>query len=133
MRKNKKSAFIEKKYWAATLLFTAIILFCGNSTVMSQEKNGTLADRQYYRSIENEHIGEIRNVLEECGYNNCGITMTKVTQKDVPNEYTILIHHKRFKSLDDDGKERLKTELSEVRFQEEQSRFSYVLLEPGND
>lgn len=133
MRKEKKCVIIEKKCLTVTLLFIAVILFCAKGTVMSREKNGDLADRQYYRAIENEYIGEIREVLEEYGYKNCGITMTKVTEKGMPNEYTVLIHHKRLQSLDETGRESIKTELSCVGFTEEESRFSYVFLEFEND
>lgn len=133
MRKERKCIFIEKKYLAVTLLFIAVILFCAKGTVMSREKDGNLADRQYYRVIENEYIGEMRDVLEECGYKNCGITMTKVMEKNMPNMYTVLIHHKRLRSLDENGRESLKTALSGVSFPVEESRFSYVFMESEND
>lgn len=57
-------------------------------------------------SIENHRkdsrlLKEIRNTLEENGYDNSGVTLTKVMDTDGSYTYTALVHHQNI-DLEDD-------------------------------
>ncbi len=126
-RVNKKLLYV-----LTNLLLVMIITLSVKETVLSQNKNMVPIDAKHNRMIENEYIAEIRAWLEEEGYGNCGITMTKVVEQDAPKEYTVLIHHKKINNLNNTEKEELKKELAEVDFPLENCRFQHEFLEPGN-
>ena len=50
-------------------------------------------DKAEYQIQEICLKNEIRSCLEEMGYFNSGITMTKVMEADGSREYSVLIHH----------------------------------------
>ena len=54
----------------------------------------------YYRSIEREYISHVRETLIEQGFDNPGISMTKVVNKAGGFDYTISIHHRRIDKMD---------------------------------
>ena len=50
-------------------------------------------DKTAYQLQEVQLKSEISACLEELGYSNSGITMTKVMDADGGREYTVLVHH----------------------------------------
>ncbi len=61
-------------------------------------------DKTEYQLQEAQLKSEIKACLEEMGYYNSGITMTKVMDKDGGREYTVLVHHQ---DLDTDDLEKV--------------------------
>ena len=97
MEDNKmtKTIFI-KRYnvlkIAGALLMVLAILWC----VLGIKVNGAEKaenDKAYYQLQETQLKGKIKAELEDLGYNNCGITMTKVMNANGLREYTVLVHH----------------------------------------
>ena len=86
---------------AATIILVLITAFCIAGTVMSK---GDMTDRElegYYRQVEKELLGQTREQLEEMGYKNSGITLTRVVDAEGNREYTFTIHHRRIDALSD--------------------------------
>ena len=84
-------------------LMVIAILWC----VLGIKANGAEKaenDNAYYQLQEMELKSKVRAELEELGYNNCGITMTKVMNADGFREYTVLVHHQY---LDTDNEEKV--------------------------
>ena len=85
------------------LLMVIAILWC----VLGIKANGAEKadnDKAYYQLQETQLKSQIKTELEELGYNNCGITMTKVMNADGLREYTVLVHHQY---LDADNQEQM--------------------------
>lgn len=108
MEDNKmtKTNFIKRynvlKITGALLMVIAI-LWC----VLGIKANGAEKadnDKAYYQLQETQLKSKIKAELEELGYNNCGITMTKVMNTDGLREYTVLVHHQY---LDADNQEQM--------------------------
>ena len=108
MEDNKmtKTNFIKRynvlKITGALLMVIAI-LWC----VLGIKANGAEKadnDKAYYQLQETQLKSKIKAELEELGYNNCGITMTKVMNADGLREYTVLVHHQY---LDADNQEQM--------------------------
>ena len=79
------------------------ILWC----VLGIQANGAEKadnDKAYYQLQETQLKSQIKAELEELGYNNCGITITKIMNADGLREYTVLVHHQY---LDADDEEQM--------------------------
>ena len=89
---------------AGALLMVLAILWC----VLGIKVNGAEKaenDKAYYQLQETQLKGKIKAELEDLGYNNCGITMTKVMNANGLREYTVLVHHQY---LDAENEEQIK-------------------------
>ena len=61
----------------SALALIGITVFCISGTVHSSEKVERREREKYYREIEAEYVKEVRFFLNEEGYSNSGVTMTK--------------------------------------------------------
>ncbi len=75
------------------LVFIAVILWavCGIKANAAEKAEN---DKAAYQQSEREFLSELRAGMEEYGYFNAGITMTKVMDTDGSREYTVRIHHR---------------------------------------
>lgn len=111
----------------AALIF--IIAFCICSTVFGQSGEQNQMEERYYRALEQEYVQKIRNLLEEKGYCNSGVTMNYVVQEDGSRQYTVTIHHRRIKALDKEGQRELLEECRAIGFPVEDCSFCHEFLE----
>ncbi len=111
MKRIKETAVISM-----IVMLMSITAFCIFEIILLQDKNNILGKEQYYRRAEQEYVQEIRDFLEQKGYGSSGVTMNKIIEADGTREYTVLIHHKRIDSLDDEGRRRLANECREIEF-----------------
>ena len=112
-----------------SVVLILVIAFCISGTVMSQGKNAGRVEARFYRELEQAYVNEVRLFLEERGYENCGITMTKVIEKDGERNYTVTIHHKKLDNLSDLEQRKLLTECGRIEFPVTECGFSHKLLE----
>lgn len=108
-----------------TVLLVLIILFCVKGTVMSKEKYSFAKQNSRYAVLEQEYLDRTRNLLEEAGYDNCGINMRRVTYSGGRREYTVLLHHRKLERLSEAECEALKNLLAEMEFGEGTCTFAY--------
>lgn len=89
----------------ALLILTAA--FCVGGTAFSMERNDYTQENERYAQLEDTFKERAREVLEERGYRNSGVTITWTRDQDGARSYRVEIHHRGIGSLDEDGKERL--------------------------
>ena len=77
----------------SALVLIGITVFCISGTVHSSEKEERREREKYYREIYAEYVKEVRFFLNEEGYSNSGVTMTKVIDEEENRSYTMTIHH----------------------------------------
>lgn len=112
----------------AVILSVLVALFCAKETVMSQGRTDVKGKRGYYAAMEAEYRADMRRVLEEEGYADSGITIRWVSEDEGVRDYTVLIHHKRIDSLDENEKAELVQELSETEFTDTGCSFRYEFI-----
>lgn len=103
----------NKAFGFLTILLISITVFCTTMTVMGQEKSGRKTEEQEYRELERGYVKDIRGYLNEQGYENSGIALTKVLEADGSRSYTLQVHHRRIQGLTLQQKETLREELEE--------------------
>ena len=97
-----------------TVLFVMISAFCISQTVSGKEDGEAKEQEAFYREQENKLLADTRAFLNQEGYYNSGVTLTRVVDSDGSREYTITIHHSRIDRMDDFEKQELKNALEEL-------------------
>lgn len=103
------------KFLIVTLILMLITTFSITGTVRSQSTDAGAMNAQSLRAIENQYIAGIRSKLALQGYENAGITMTKVTDEG-RSEYEVLLYHKRMNGLGIREKKAVTDSLEEIEF-----------------
>lgn len=93
-----------------TIVFACIVLCgMGNKAKAVREIEKTDA---YYKDMESNLRSDLRVALENRGYENAGVMVTKVIEEDGSRKYCVSIHHKYLSS----GNEARKEELNSLVF-----------------
>ena len=98
----------------SALALIGITAFCISGTVHSSEKVERREREKYYREIEAEYVKEVRVFLNEEGYSNSGVTMTKVIDEEENRSYTMTIHHHGIGNLQPEEQDRITTGYPEL-------------------
>lgn len=116
------------KFIMITLTLIFITTFSVTGTVLSRSRDLGDIDAQSRRTIENQYVAQIRAQLKQQGYDNAGITMTRVTEENGRNDYQVLIHHRRMNKLSVWEKNILTDYLGETVFPLENSVITFDFL-----
>ncbi|MBQ7776618.1 MAG: hypothetical protein IJ379_11930 [Lachnospiraceae bacterium] len=109
------------------LLVLGLALFV-SETVMSQTEGNISVDEKHIRMLEQEYVGEIRDYLEEQGFANSGVTLTKVSEADGTTNYKVLLHHKGIDKLSQNEHMELFAAVEALAFQVAGCEFQVNLL-----
>lgn len=99
-------------FWAVTVLLVAISAFCITGTVMSQSNIGGKEMENYYREQEEKLLSRTKELLEDLGYPNSGVTLTRVVDEEGKREYTFTIHHRKIDRMDEEERNALAIQLA---------------------
>lgn len=118
---------MKKGFGIITVLLILVIIFCVKETVMSKESAERAKQNHYFAVLEQDYLERTRMLLDEEGYGNCGINLTRVTYEDGRREYTVLLHHRKLERMSSEEKLDLESMLSQIEFQNETCSFCYEL------
>ncbi len=124
MRKGKSGI----GFVLVTICLVFISAFCITGTVRSQSKPEPSELENYYRARERELVQNTRDYLNQAGFRNSGVTLTKVMEGDGSRNYTVTIHHDRIDRMDSASRESLKEELAALTFAAENCTFYHEFL-----
>ena len=116
-----------KLFVMITIGLIMIIILSVTKTVQCQEQTTARQNEQYYVVLEKEYVSQLREYLNEEGFLNSGIMLTRVVSEDGSREYTLTVHNSRFDRLTDSEKEALIRELEERAFEAENCSFVHSL------
>lgn len=85
----KKYSFVK----IIGIFVVAVIMLGGVWGIKANAAQKADNDKAEYQLQEIQLKNEIRECLEDMGYFNSGITMTKVMEADGSRQYTVLVHH----------------------------------------
>ncbi|MBR1931289.1 MAG: hypothetical protein IJ833_07460 [Lachnospiraceae bacterium] len=105
---------------AAFLLFWVIVAsLCIVVTVFSREALSRSEEEAYYQTLEKEMERQVREYLNEQGFQNSGVMLTRVMEADGSREYTLTVHHSRIENLNQEAQDALGAELEHFFFKGE--------------
>lgn len=111
-----------------TICLVFVSAFCITGTVFCQTKPGAAELESYYRQQEKALVQETRDYLNQAGFQNSGVTLTRVADADGSLAYTMTIHHGKIDKMDEASRESLKKELSAFTFSAENCTFYHEFL-----
>ena len=108
MTKSMKNIIVAIMIGVPVVLFALLL----GSEAYAQSVEA--ARTEHREALESTYITTIRNMLDERGFENSGVNMTKVTNEWGEWEYTVTVYHDSFAWMEDAGKEELGNKLTET-------------------
>ena len=111
-RRNTKSIVL-----IVVALVIAVVTFITTSITVTSCKKGAASDNAaYYHQLEQAYVKETRKVMNEQGYFDAGITMTRRMNETGERIYTVKVHHNRLNSASSEKTNELMELLSNIPF-----------------
>ncbi|MED9903994.1 MAG: hypothetical protein UFG06_07405 [Lachnospiraceae bacterium] len=111
------------RFVVTTVLLVLITAFLAAGTVKSQSRDAVKENENYYLKLEREYVRIMREYLNEAGFENSGVMLTRTVWEDGSREYRITVHNSRFLNMTEEEKAALAGELEEKAFQEQNCSF----------
>ena len=111
-----------------TILVLAVLVLWSICSIQANAAERAENDKAEYQLQESQFKSEIRTCLEEMGYNNSGITMTKVMDADGSREYTVLVHHQDLDTDDFENVDEIYGILSQIQMPGENMTVNYTIF-----
>jgi len=113
---------------AATIALVLISAFFITKTVRGQADHEMIACEKYYQVLEQEYVSEIRVYLNEQGFENSGVTLTRVLDEKGIREYRITLHHKYLEKLSEEERNEIFGAIKNMAFENTGCIFRINLL-----
>ena len=122
--KNSKNL----KWILTTIVLILVTAFSIAGTVISKNdfKAGEL--EQYYLQKEKQLTEDVRDFLNQKGYRNSGVTVTRVVEANGSREYTVTVHHGDIDRMTEGERTVLAGEMGNLTFEDEHCTFSMNFL-----
>lgn len=104
---NKHKLFISIIFAAAIALVLGFSAKAYANNLQAREYKKALEER------EDEFVREVRSYMNECGFDNAGINLTKMYDEDRKITYNLVINHYLFEYADDDKMNEMEKRLYE--------------------
>ena len=111
-----------------TIMLILISVFFITKTVEGSVDINTAEKERYFMELEEEYISEIRTYLNEQGFTNSGVTLTRVVDEEGSREYQVMLHHKYLEKLSNEERAALFETIEAMAFDEEGCIFQINLL-----
>ena len=120
-RRNTKSIVL-----IVVALAVAVVTFIIISiTVTSCKKGAAYDNAAYYHQLEQAYVKEARKVMNEQGYFDAGITMTRRMNEAGDRIYTVKVHHNRLNNASFEKTNALMELLSNIPFEDGQVLYRF--------
>ena len=111
-----------------TFVVSLVIAIFISGTVVSQADGKVKVDEECFPLLEEEYVEEIKELLNELGYENSGVNLTMVTDGEGNRSYQVKLHHKRISRLSQEEKAVLLATVEDMAFQVVGCEFEISLL-----
>ena len=120
-RRNTKSIVL-----IVVALVIAVVTFITTSITVTSCKKGAASDNAaYYHQLERAYVKEARKVMNEQGYFDAGITMTRRMNEAGDRIYTVKVHHNRLNNASFEKTNELMELLSNIPFEDGQVLYRF--------
>ncbi len=124
----KEKLLKEVLFGIFTLVLIVGIWFFISGTVVSQGEGCITVDEQHYQVLEQEYVKEIRGFLAEQGYENSGVNLTMVADREGNRSYSVEVYHKGICKLSAEEQEKLFVAVEALAFDVVGCSFEVSLL-----
>jgi hypothetical protein len=128
-RKNYREKMVKEVLFVVfTFAVSLVIAFFISGTVVSQADGMVTVDEECFPILEEEYVEEIRELLDELGYENSGVNLTMVADGEGNRSYQVKLHHKRISYLSEEEKTALLATIEDMAFRVVGCEFEISLL-----
>jgi len=106
----------EAVFVLVTVFFILSLWFFISEKVMSQNSGTVTVDEEAFLELEGNYLSQVKAYLEDEGFQNSGVALTRVVEADGSRRYEITLHHKKLNKLSREEKEELKESIEELAF-----------------
>lgn len=110
-----------------TCLLVLITAFSAAGVAQCQSMEALAGEDAYFIELEEAYVTALRAYLDQAGYRNSGVMLTRTVFEDGSRECRIEIHNRRFDRLSEEQRQTLVQELSALAFTEGQCSFCFSL------
>ncbi len=122
-RVRKEAVFVMVTVFLVLVLWLFI-----SETVMSQTEGNITVDEKAYVELEKDYVVAVRGYLEERGYRNSGVALTRVVDESGERSYEMVLHHKNIYKLSCEEQEIMLEEIATMAFHVSGCKFQVKLL-----
>ncbi len=122
-RVRKEAVFVMVTVFLVLILWLFI-----SETVMSQAEGNITVDEEAFVELEDDYVGAVRTYLEEKGYRNSGVALTRVVDESGKRSYEMVLHHKKMYKLSCEEREAMLEEIATMAFHVSGCKFQVKLL-----
>lgn len=119
-RMNERNVRRGVRKEAVFVLFTVFMIlslwFFISEKVMSQNNGTVTVDEAAFLELEGNYLSQVKVYLEEEGFRNSGVALSRVIESDGSRSYEITLHHKKLNELSLEEQEQLKADIEEMAF-----------------
>lgn len=123
-----KNSVKNMVFIATTIVLILCSAFFITKTVCGQVDEDVIASEKYYRVQEQEYVREIRSYLNEQGFENSGVTLTRIVDEQGNREYQITLHHEYLEKMPAEEREDIFEEIKALAFEVNGCIFQIKLL-----
>ena len=116
-KKRMKKLVLQGVFLCVWIIVAAM---CITVTVFARERKSAKEVEAYYRTLEDDMVNRVRDILTKKGFENSGVMLTRVVEADESRSYTLSVHHGRILKLDEESEVELSEELEDLFFEEDQ-------------
>lgn len=113
---------------AATIILVMVAALSFAGTVMSRTNFSDAELESYYREQEEQLVKNTRAYLNEQGFFNSGVTLTRVVEADGSREYTVTVHHRQIDRMTEEERASLSQNLAALAFEDDNCKFYHEFL-----
>ncbi len=111
-----------------TVMLMGIIFFFVSMIAKSTTDFSRVELEGYYKPLEDKLVEDARSYLEQAGFRNCGVMLTRVIDDEGEREYKLTVHHAKLNALTEEMREEVAAGFEQLYFQDEHSSFRHSFL-----
>jgi len=99
---------MDKRLLVVVTLLLIVVLGCAFG-IRAKGEASRIPDisNEYYKAIEQEFTAKVKERLEEKGFYNAGVSLTKIVDEDGIFQYTVSVHHRRIDKMSEYQREEI--------------------------
>ena len=115
-------------FYIVLLVLFLLLSFLISNIAYSKENVKNLELEQYYDGLEDVMLRKVKEYLNENGFRNSGVSLTRVVDSDNHRTYQLIVHHDHIDRMEEYEREELKEILCAFGFQDSYSTFHCSFL-----
>ena len=128
MTREKRTLKNAVVYVVVIIVSVTVVSLCINQTAFSRGQIARSEMEGYYQTLEKETVRQVRTYLDEKGFINSGVTLTRMVDEEANRYYTLTVHHGKIDKMDEKERESLGKDLEQFYFAADNCTFCHEFL-----